>query len=121
VTAVRDLLADLGHAHDFAGAPCIGRWAWFDGPGTHEAADQVAERHEAARRLCGTCPLPTFARCAATARALPKAQRRGGWAGRSYDTTSNPQQPRPPPRDPNHSPPNRTVRPTSLPRRASPC
>jgi len=32
----------------------------------------------------------------------------------AYDTTSNPQQPRPPPRDPNHSPPNLNVRATSL-------
>jgi len=45
-----DLLADLGHAHDFAG-----------------------------------CPLEHFAACAATARALPKAHRRGVWAGRCYD------------------------------------
>jgi len=35
--------------------------------------------------VCATCPLPTLARCAATARTLPKAHRRGVWAGTSYD------------------------------------
>jgi len=80
-----DLLADLGHAHDFADAPCIGRWAWFDGPGTHEAADQVAERHEAARHLCASCPLEHFAACAALLRTIPKPHRRGVWAGQVLD------------------------------------
>ena len=85
--AVRDLLAELGPATDFADAPCIGRWRWVDPPGDHEPAASVQSRHEAAMNVCGSCPLPTFARCAATARALPKAQRRGVWAGRSFDTT----------------------------------
>jgi hypothetical protein len=93
VTAVRDLLASSADAHDFTNAPCIGRWRWFDPPGEHEAAASVQSRHEAAVRVCRTCPLPTFAHCAATARALPKAHRRGVWAGRSYDlpaTKGNP-------------------------------
>jgi len=37
----------------------------------------------------------------------------------AYDMTSNPQQPRPPPRDPNHSPPNLNVRATSLPKEST--
>jgi len=82
---VRDLLAELGPATDFAGAPCVGRWAWFDPRGDRESTDDLAERHEAAVHVCGTCPLPTFARCAATAHSLPKAHRRGVWAGTSYD------------------------------------
>lgn len=80
-----DLLAALGTATDFAGAACVGRWGLFDPRGDHESTDDLAERHEAASHVCTTCPLPTFARCAATARALPKAHRRGVWAGTSYD------------------------------------
>ena len=66
------LLAELGHAHDFTDAPCVGRWRWFDPPGEREPAASVQSRHEAAAHLCGTCPLPTFARCAALSRTLPK-------------------------------------------------
>ena len=84
-TTVRDLLAALGPATDFADAPCVGRWRWFDPPGEHEPAASVRERHEAAVHVCGTCPLPVFARCAALSRTLPKAGRHGVWAGRSYD------------------------------------
>ena len=40
--------------------------------------------------LCATCPLETFARCAATVRALPKSGRRGVWAGHSFDVTTTP-------------------------------
>ncbi len=87
VSKVHDLLAELGPATDFAHAPCVGRWALFDPPNDHEAAASVQARHEAAVRVCGTCPLPTMAHCAATARGLPKAGRRGVWAGRSYDPT----------------------------------
>ena len=87
MTTVGDLLAELGPAPDFAHAPCVGRWAWFDPPNDHEAAASVQARHDAAVRVCGICPLPTFAHCAATARSLPKAGRRGVWAGRSYDLT----------------------------------
>jgi len=80
-----DLLADLAHAHahahDFAGAPCIGRWAWFDPPGDHEAAASVRERHEAARRLCGSCPHENVVACAALLRTIPKPHRSGVWAG----------------------------------------
>ena len=54
---VRDLLAELGPATDFADAACIGRWAWFDPPNDHEAAASVQSRHEAAVHVCGTCPL----------------------------------------------------------------
>jgi len=82
---VRDLLAELGPATDFADAACIGRWRWFDPPGDHEPAASVRSRHEAAVHLCGTCPLQTFARCAALSRTLPKAGRRGVWAGQSFD------------------------------------
>jgi len=85
MTGVRDLLAELGTSHDFTGAPCVGRWRWFDPPGEREPAASVQSRHEAAVHVCGTCPLPTFARCAATARRLPNAHRRGVWAGRCYD------------------------------------
>ena len=85
MTAATDLLAALSPAPDFSAAPCVGRWSWFDPPNDHEPGASVRERHEAAVRLCGTCPLGTFARCAATARALPKGHRRGVWAGRSYD------------------------------------
>jgi len=67
---VRDLLAELGPATDFADAPCVGRWAWFDPPNDHEPAASVKSRHEAAVHVCGTCPLPTMARCTATARTL---------------------------------------------------
>ncbi len=81
MTGVRDVLASSADAHDFTDAPCIGRWAWFDGPGTHEAADQVAERHEAARRLCGSCPIEHVASCAALLRTIPKPHRSGVWAG----------------------------------------
>ncbi len=94
MTAAHDLLAELGPATDFADAPCVGRWRWFDPPGEREAAESVQSRHEAAIHVCGQCPLPVFARCAATARALPKAHRRGVWAGTSYDlpaTKGNPQ------------------------------
>jgi len=82
---VRDLLAELGPATDFADAPCVGRWRWFDPPGEREPAASVQSRHEAAIHVCGRCPLPTFARCAALSRTLPKAGRHGVWAGRSYD------------------------------------
>jgi hypothetical protein len=88
---VPDLLAELGPATDFADAPCVGRWAWFDPPGEHEAAASVQSRHEAAVRVCGTCPIPVVARCAALARSLPKAGRHGVWAGRSFDSARNPQ------------------------------
>jgi len=99
VTAVRDLLASSADAHDFTDAPCIGRWRWFDPPGEHEAAASVQGRHEAAVRVCGTCPIPVFARCAALTRTLPKAGRHGVWAGRSYDSAGDlPQRARPPPR-----------------------
>ncbi len=82
------LLAELGPATDFTGAACVGRWGLFDPRGGRESTDDLAERHEAAAHLCGTCPLPVFARCAATARALPKARRRGMWAKHSYDLTT---------------------------------
>ncbi len=85
MNAAHDLLAALGPAADFADAPCVGRWGLFDPRGDRESTADLAERHEAAVHVCGTCPLPTFARCAATARALPKAHRRGVWAGRCYD------------------------------------
>jgi hypothetical protein len=85
MNAAHDLLAALGPAADFADAPCVGRWSWFDPPGDHEPAASVQSRHEAAVHVCGTCPSPTVARCAATARRLPKAHRRGVWAGRCYD------------------------------------
>ena len=87
MTAARVLLADLGTAHDFAGAPCVGRWSWFDPPGDHEPTASVQSRHEAAVHVCATCPLETFARCAATVRALPKTARHGVWAAHSFDTT----------------------------------
>ncbi len=88
MTAAPERLADLtSRAADFAHAPCVGRWSWFDPPGDHEPAASVQSRHEAAAHLCTTCPLPTFARCTATVRALPKPHRRGVWAGTSYDTT----------------------------------
>jgi len=80
-----DLFAELGPATDFAGAPCVGHWRWFDPPNDHEPAASVQSRHEAAIHVCGTCPLPTMAHCAATVRALPKPHRRGVWAGTSYD------------------------------------
>jgi len=38
---VPDLFAALGPATDFAGAPCVGRWAWFDPPNDHEPAAAV--------------------------------------------------------------------------------
>ena len=86
MTATPERLADLtSPAADFADAPCVGRWAWFDPPGDHESAASVQSRHEAAIHVCGTCPLPTMARCVALARALPKPHRRGVWAGTSYD------------------------------------
>jgi len=84
VTGVRDLLAELGHAHDFAGAPCVGRWSWFDPPGDHEPAASVRSRHEAAVHLCATCPLEHFAACAALARSIPKPHRTGVWAGTAH-------------------------------------
>jgi len=80
-----DLLADRPRAIDFADAPCIGGWAWFDPPNDHEPTASVQSRHEAAVHVCGTCSSPTFARCADTARGLPKAHRRGVWARRNYD------------------------------------
>ena len=64
---------------------CSPSWEWFDPPNDHEPAASVRSRQEAAVHLCGTCPLPTLARCAATARTLPKAHRRGVWAGQSFD------------------------------------
>jgi len=82
---VPDLLAELGAAADFAGAACVGRWGLFDPRGDRESNDDLAERHEAASHVCATCPLPTMARCTATARALPKPHRRCVWAGTSYD------------------------------------
>ena len=85
MSTMHDRLTELRTSHDFIGAPCIGRWRWTDPPGEHKAAASVQFRHEAAALVCGTCPLPTFAHCAATARGLPKAHRRGVWAGRSYD------------------------------------
>ncbi len=84
-TTVRDLLAELGHAHDFTDAPCVGRWEWFDPPADHEPKASVRERHEAAVHLCGTCPLDTFARCAALTRSIPKPHRSGVWAGQVLD------------------------------------
>ncbi len=81
---VRVLLADLGTAHDFAGAPCVGRWALFDPASTYEPPADVAERHEAARHLCATCPLEHFAACAALARSIPKPHRTGVWAGTAH-------------------------------------
>ncbi len=86
MTATDDLLAAIGPAADFAAAPCVGRWSWFDPPGDHEPAASVQSRHEAAVHLCATCPLPTLARCAATVRALPKTGRHGVWAAHSFDT-----------------------------------
>lgn len=61
-TATEDLLAAIGPAADFAGAPCVGRWSWFDPPGDHEPSASVRSRHEAAVHLCATCPLTTLAR-----------------------------------------------------------
>jgi len=84
------LLAELGPAPDFSAAPCIGRWALFDPPNDHEAAASVQSRHAAAVRVCAACPLPTFARCAATVRALSKAHRHGVWAGTSFDQPPKP-------------------------------
>jgi len=77
MTATEDLLAAIGPAADFAGAPCVGRWAWFDPPNDHEPTASVQSRHEAAIHVCGTCPLPTMAHCAATVRALPKRHQPG--------------------------------------------
>jgi len=82
---VHDLLAELGPATDFTGAACVGRWRWFDPRGDRESTDDLAERHEAAVHLCGTCPLDTFARCAALARSIPKPHRSGVWAGQVLD------------------------------------
>jgi len=94
VTAVHELLASSADAHDFTDAPCIGRWRWFDPPGEQEAAASVQGRQEAAVRVCGTCPIPVFARCAALARTLPKTGRHGVWAGTSYDATTHHRAPR---------------------------
>ena len=62
MTAMHDRLADLGTAHDFAGAPCVGRWALFDPASTYEPPADVAERHEAARHLCAHLPARTLRR-----------------------------------------------------------
>ncbi len=86
---VDELLAAIGPAADFADAPCVGRWGWFDPPGDHEPAASVRSRHEAAMHVCGRCPLGTFARCAALTRTLSKAARHGVWAGRSFDTAAS--------------------------------
>jgi hypothetical protein len=112
VTAAHDLLAALGPAADFADAPCVGHWGLFDPRGDRESTADLAERHEAAVRVCGTCPIPVFARCAALTRTLPKAGRHGVWAGRSFDSADNlPQRARPPPRCTRANPPNLNVRP----------
>lgn len=89
MTTAHELLAELGPATDFADAPCVGRWRWFDPPGEHEPAASVQSRHEAAMNVCGSCPLGTFARCAALTRTLSKAARHGVWAGRSFDTATS--------------------------------
>ncbi len=80
-----DLLAELGHAHDYQGAPCVGRWALFDGPGPNEPAADVAERHGRAQRLCALCPHEHVAACAALLRTIPKPHRSGVWAGQVLD------------------------------------
>jgi len=80
-----NLLAELGTSHDFTGAPCVGRWAWFDPASTYEPPADVAERHEAARHLCASCPLEHFAACAALLRTIPKPHRSGVWAGQVLD------------------------------------
>ena len=81
MTVVRDLLASTADAHDFTGAPCIGRWALFDPAATYEPADDVAERHGRAQRLCALCPHEHVAACAALLRTIPKPHRSGVWAG----------------------------------------
>lgn len=86
MTAAPERLANLtSQATDFAHAPCIGHWRWFDPPNDHEPAASVQSRHEAAVHLCGTCPLDTFARCAALTRSIPKPHRSGVWAGQVLD------------------------------------
>ena len=82
MTAMHARLTELRTSHDFAGAPCIGRWSLFDPASTYEPPADVAERHEAARHLCG--PLEHFAACAALARTIPKPHRTGVWAGTAH-------------------------------------
>jgi Transcription factor WhiB len=85
VTALRDVLAELGTAHDFTGAPCIGRHELFDPADGNEHADVVLERHGRAVALCALCPLEHVAACAALERTIPKPHRAGVWAGASHD------------------------------------
>jgi hypothetical protein len=85
VSALRDVLAELGTAHDFTGAHCAGRWALFDPAEGNECAAEVRERHGRAVALCALCPLDHVAACAALARSIHKAHRTAVWAGASPD------------------------------------
>ncbi len=58
MSALGDVLTELGLAHDYQGAPCVGRWSLFDPAATYEPAAEVAARYEAGRRLCGAGARP---------------------------------------------------------------
>lgn len=64
------------------GATCRGRHALFDPIGTGEPRKAFNARSEAARHLCGTCPV--LSRCAEVVTELPIEQRAGTWAGHTY-------------------------------------
>ncbi len=88
MTAAHDLLAALGPAPDFADAPCVGRWSWFDPPNDHEPAVRSTP---ATRPLC-TCAAP--ARCRPSPAALPLPavcpRRTAAVCGRGSATTYRP-------------------------------
>ena len=67
------------------GALCIGRGHLFDDRLHKEPAEARAARHDAARRICTTCPVR--AACADVAAALDPKYRTGVWAGRTYGRT----------------------------------
>ena len=67
------------------GAACIGRGYLWDDTIHRETAEARNARHDAARRICSTCPVQST--CRTIARQLPTEHRQGVWAGHLTEET----------------------------------
>ena len=65
------------------GAACIGRGYLWDDTIHRETAEARNARHDAARRICSTCPVQS--KCRTSARPLPAEHRQGVWAGHLHE------------------------------------
>ncbi|NOR00025.1 hypothetical protein HGK72_08130 [Mycolicibacterium fortuitum] len=82
MTTIDGLLGALVGAPRLPGARCVGRSKLFDPIETGEDPDDALERVEAAKHICGTCPVQTD--CHEWVMSLPRSRRPPGVCGGVY-------------------------------------